>query len=150
MDTKLIKCLVLLSTLLVLTGCTERNFIPYQYISEGVYLCEGRVWDGTEWRDANVTDKPALQYVTSDDPIELYPCDLVSYDGSLYSISNYRKLLLDNGYRIESETRTSSTLDTTLYNEEDRVRIIYQSSGSIRILFENSRGLAHIILEGKS
>lgn len=149
MGAKLSCCTLLFLLLLTLAGCAERNFIPYQYVSEGVYLCEGKVWDGTEWRDANETDVQALQYVTSEDPIELYPYDLVSYDGSLYSLSNYRKLLLDNGYEIEAEERTSAVLDTTLFKEDDRVRLIYQSSGSVRILFENQEGLAHILLEGK-
>ena len=94
------------------------------------------------------TDTQALQYVTDASGISLSSGELAYYTGTLYSLSNYRELLLENGYRIESEVRTSDVLDTTLSSGSDRVRLIYQPSGSIRILFENLGGAAHILLEG--
>lgn len=133
---------------LCLTSCTNTTYIPYQYVAEDVYLCGGMLYVNGTARDASITDKPALQYVTSEEGINLYPCDLITYDGDLYSLSNYRALLIEEGYTVIEETRTDSLLDTTLEKNEDKVRLIYQSTGSIRILFKNQQGPAHILLEG--
>lgn len=144
MGTKVILCTVLLCAL---CGCSHVVEQPYIYISEGVYACGDTVWEDGTVRDRTPTDVQALQYITNDEGINLTPGELAYYEGTLYSLSNYRALLLERGYEVESEVRTSDVLDTTLSNGSDRVRLVYQPSGSIRILFENSKGAAHILLE---
>lgn len=145
MGAKITLCLI---SLCMLCGCSRVVEQPYTYIAEGVYACGDTVYENGVARSKTETDAQALQYVTDDRGISLSPGDLAYYTGTLYSLSNYRELLLESGYGIESEVRTSEVLDTTLSNGSDRVRLIYQPSGSIRILFENSGGVAHILLEG--
>ena len=145
MGAKVTVCLTLLCMLCGYSRVVEQ---PYTYIAEGVYACGDTVWENGVARSRAATDTQALQYVTDDCGISLSPGELAYYTGTLYSLSNYRELLLENGYRIESEVRTSDVLDTTLSSGSDRVRLIYQPSGSIRILFENLGGAAHILLEG--
>lgn len=145
MGAKIILCIPLL---LLLCGCTQTIEHPYVYVEEGVYACEETVWEHGKSRSRTPTDTQALQYVTDDRGIELSHGELAHYTGTLYSLSNYRELLLEHGYIVEKEVRTASVLDTTLSCSGDRVRIIYQQSGSIRILFENEQGVAHILLEG--
>lgn len=145
MGAKVTVCLILLC---MLCGCSRVVEQPYTYIADGVYACGDTVWENGVARSRAATDTQALQYVTDDRGISLSTGELAYYTGTLYSLSNYRELLLENGYRIESEVRTSDVLDTTLSSGSDRVRLIYQPSGSIRILFENLGGAAHILLEG--
>ena len=146
MGPKISCCALLL--LILLCGCTRVVERPYMYITDGVYVYGDMVEDCGLMRNRTPTDTQALQYITDDSGISLTPGELASYDGSLYSLSNYRELLLSNGYVIDSEIRTADILDTTLSFGEDKVRLIYQPSGSIRILFKNSKGAAHILLEG--
>ena len=141
------KLILLVLSCLCLAGCKETTYVPYQYVAEGTYLCNGMLYEDGVPRNASVTDKAALQYVVSEDEIALYPYD-ITYDGDLYSLSNYRSLLLQAGYTVVEEVRTDSLLDTTLTKGNDKVRLIYQPAGSIRILFKNQQGPAHILLEG--
>ena len=145
MGAKVTACLTLLC---MLCGCSRVVEQPYTYIADGVYACGDTVWENGVARSRAATDTQALQYVTDASGISLSSGELAYYTGTLYSLSNYRELLLENGYRIESEVRTSDVLDTTLSSGSDRVRLIYQPSGSIRILFENLGGAAHILLGG--
>lgn len=133
---------------LLLCGCTVRVDKPYEYIREGVYASGDVVSENGNLRSRTPTDNQALQFVPDGGGISLVPGELAYYTGSLYSLSNYRELLLKEGYITDSLTRTSEVLDTTLSRGGDRVRLIYQQSGSVRILFENKEGLAHILLEG--
>ncbi len=146
MGTKISCCALLM--LMLLCGCTQTVERPYVYVSAGVYAYGDMVDDCGVMRNRTPTDTQALQYITDDGGISLIPGELASYEGSLYSLSNYRELLLSNGYVIDREIRTADILDTTLSAGEDRVRLIYQPSGSIRILFKNLKGAAHILLEG--
>lgn len=143
-----VRLLSALSALLLLVGCKQEVAVPYVYVSEGVYACGNSVWDHGTIRTRTPTDVQAMQYVTDDSGIDLTPGTLADYAGTLYSLSNYRELLISNGYGVESETLTCDVLDSTLSLGGDRVRLIYQPSGRIRILFENYRGAAHILLEG--
>lgn len=145
MGPKMISVILLLGALLC--GCAYTVEVPYVYIQEGVYACGDTVYDHGSTRKRTPTDLQALQYIPDGSAIELLPGELVSYSGTLYSLSNYRMILLQNGYVIESEQRTCDILDTTLVCGEDRVRLIYQPSGHIRILFKDIRGPAHILLE---
>lgn len=144
MGAKLICCLL---SLLLLSGCAETISVPYSYVAEGVYMCGDTVWEDGVARDRTPTDKQALQYITDANGVNLYPCGLVTYTGTLYDLSNYRELLLENGYVITTEVRTSNMLDTVLLNGDGRVRLIYLASGSIRILFEKPESVAHILLK---
>lgn len=145
MGTKIIFCII---AMCMLCGCSRTVEQPYTYISEGVYACGDVVCEDGVIRDRTPTDIQAMQYITNDEGINLAPGELAYYTGTLYSLSNYRTLLIENGYVVEKEVRTADLLDTTLSKEGDRVRLIYQPSGSIRILFENLEGAAHILLEG--
>lgn len=145
MGTKVIPCTLLFC---LLCGCSQVVEQPYIYISEGVYACGDTVWEDGAVRDRTPTDVQAMQYITNEEGIDLVPGELAYYTGTLYSLSNYRALLLESGYTVEKEVRTADVLDTLLSNGTDRVRLIYQPSGSIRILFENPKGAAHILLEG--
>lgn len=147
MGTK-IKILTVSALFLMLCGCTKVITVPYTYVSEGVYACGDKVWENNVIRDKTSVDRQALQFIQDDRGVNLIPGELADYSGSLYSLSNYRALLLGEGFAVERETRTCDILDTTLSKDGDRVRLIYQSSGSIRILFENRQGAAHILLEG--
>lgn len=124
---------ILLSTLL-LCGCTYEAAVPYVQLADNVYATEEVVWEEGNVRDRQVTDKQVLQYVTDDNGIDLQPGELAFYYGTLYSLSNYRAQLLSEGYTIESETQTPDVLDTVLSKEGERVRLIYQRSGTIRII----------------
>lgn len=129
-----VRKLLPLLCLLVLCGCTYQKDMPYVYITEGVYATSDRVWDNGVVRERQVTDKQALQYITDDNGVDLQKGELVFYHGTLYSLSNYRAYLLAEGYVVESETRTSDLLDTILSKDSQRVRLIYQKSGTIRII----------------
>lgn len=148
MGTKLAALALCAVTLCFLPSCTYTIERPYVYVSEGVYAYEDRVWENGVVRNKTPTDMQALQFIPDDSGIDLVPSELVDYEGSLYSLSNYRELLLSSGYTTIKETRTCDILDTTLAAGEDRVRLIYQPSGRIRILFENPEGGAHILLRG--
>lgn len=143
-----LKVLLLSLLFTALCGCSQTVEQPYTFLGDNTYSCGDVVWENGVSRNKLPTDAQALQYVTDGTRIDLVPGDLAFYSGSLYSLSNYRKLLLEEGYIIESETRSPILLDTTLNFGGDRVRLIYQSSGSIRILFENQEGFAHILLKG--
>jgi hypothetical protein len=142
-----VRYLIPLLLLTLLSGCTRTVDIFYIYVSEGVYAHEDKVWDQGVIRDRFPTDKQALQFVTDDHGIQLVRGELAYYRGTLYSLSNYRELLLANGYVTENLTRTSNLLDTTLRGPDSRVRLIYQRGANIRILFEKPECLAHILLE---
>ena len=139
---------VICSLCLLTSGCARIEYRPYMYIDDGVFLYEGKVWDHGEVRARTPTDKQALQFICDHNGVDLVKGELAYYEGSLYSLSNYREYLINCGYVEEHTTRTRDLLDTTLSNGNDRVRLIYQQSGRIRILFENQPAPAHIILEG--
>lgn len=139
---------ICLFLVLLLCGCTQTITRPYTCLADGVYAYEGTVWENGATREKTPADIQAMQYIPDDSGIDLTPGELTDYTGTLYSLSNYRVLLLQEGYAIESEIRTRDVLDTTLGRCGDRVRLIYQPSGRIRILFENPGGAAHILLEG--
>lgn len=143
-----LKMLSACTVLCLLVGCTQTVAIPYVQIAEGVYACGDVVWDQGTLRSRTPTDIQSMQYVPDDSGISLTPGELADYIGTLYSLSNYRELLLQEGFSVEKETRTCDILDTTLFRDDERVRLIYQPSGRIRILFENRQGAAHILLEG--
>lgn len=130
-----------LSLLFLLSGCMEPRveYVPY------VVLDNGRLLHGNE---ENYTgSKQVLEFCTGfTEP--LYTGELNFYHGTLYGLSNYRELLLNNGFEETTVTKTSDLLDSTLSNGSDRVRLIYQNTGTIRIVFENRSGAAHILLEG--
>lgn len=142
------KRLLPLMLVMLLSGCTRTIEIPYTFVSEGVYAYEDSVWDHGTVREKLPDERQALQFVTDDKGILLEKGELVYYEGTIYSLSNYREVLLKSGYVEENCTRTYDVLDTVLTRDADRVRLIYQRSGIIRILFENRQGVAHILLEG--
>lgn len=138
---------VLMATLLC--GCTKVHNVPYIRIADGVYAVGDEVWDHGVKRERMPNEQQALQFVTDDKGVDLVGGDLAFYTGTLYSLSNYRLALLDNGYTVSKEVRTHDLMDTTLKKDKDRIRLIYQRSGTIRILFEKSRGERHIVMEGR-
>lgn len=96
--------------------------------------------------EQSVQEKQVLEYcVGTEDP--LYYTSINSYEGSLYALSYFRQQLLSRGYTERVWTQSSDLLDTILSGNGERVRLIYQSNGSIRIVFENQAGAAHILLE---
>lgn len=129
---------------ILLSGCSYVEETPYVCITEGVYAVGNTVKDHGEIRERLPSEQQALQFVTDDKGVDLTGGRLAFYSGTLYSLSNYRKALLDDGYRVDTITRTCDVLDTTLKKGNDRIRLIYQRSGTIRILFEKNRGERHI------
>lgn len=136
MGTKLITALLLLT---LLSGCAPTSdYTPY-------YLTTGGVKVYAE-QEPPVGDAQVLEFCTGErEP--LYHTTLNFYSGSLYALSNYRQALLNNGFVTESLTQTGDLLDTVLSDSTERVRLIYQATGTIRIVFENQAGVAHILLE---
>lgn len=134
--------------LILLTSCSvKENRIPYVQLDSGTLTPDGQVHIDDYQRELFVTDHQVLDFCTG--PAEtLDKGELNFYYGSIYALSNYRGLLLNNGFTTETLEQTSTLLDTTLSNGSERVRLIYQVSGTIRILFENPEGQAHILLGG--
>lgn len=133
------KLTVALLLALLLTGCASRvENRPYYLSDDGVKVYSSE--------SADPYKKQVLEFCHGPD-YALYHTRLNSYDGSLYALSNYREMLLENGYVEQSCTRTSSLIDCVLYNHQGRVRLIYQSTGAIRIVFENKDCAAHILLK---
>lgn len=135
MGTKLIPILL---SLLLLCGCQQSvEYVPYAQQEDGSCRYPMREY----------TSHQVLEYCpgTLD---TLTKGELSAYHGSLYALSNYRAYLLAKGFVETSRESTASVLDSMLDNGDERVRLIYQSSGTIRIIVENPDGLAHILLEG--
>ncbi len=132
------KLTAILLSLILLCGCTSREeFIPYAVQADG-----SRRYPGEEY-----TSHQVLNWCdgTSD---TLTKGELYFYTGSLYAVSNYRTHLLSNGFEEVSSSNSDTLLDSLLSNGDERVRLLYQSTGTIRILLEKSDGVAHILLEG--
>ena len=132
------KLIPLLLPFLLLCSCqAPTEFVPYAQQEDG------------SWRYPmqNYTSHQVLEYCegTLD---TLSKGELNFYHGSLYALSNYRAYLMGNGFVETHYEATASVLDSMLDNGDERVRLIYQSSGTIRIIVENPDGLAHILLEG--
>lgn len=124
---------------------TERT--PFELLEGGAHAFGDVVLEDGVSRLRTVTDKQVLQFICDDTGAHLKPGELAYYTGTLYDLSNYRTLLLDEGFSTEVLYQTASVLDTTLVFDDERVRLIYTSSGTIRILFEKEEGVAHILLK---
>lgn len=135
---------LLVATALLLGGCSYVVETPYVCIKDGVYAVGNTVKDHGEIRERLPSEQQALQFITDDKGVDLMGGRLAFYTGTLYSLSNYRKALLDDGYKVDTITRTCDVLDTTLKRGDDRIRLIYQRSGTIRILFKKNKGERHI------
>lgn len=127
-------------TLLLLQGCAAQTVRTPYYLSEA----GEKVYAGQE---SNPREKQALEYCASVGAEPMYNTSLNFYTGNLASISNYRECLISNDFRTQSIVQTSERIDEVLSNGFERVRLIYTSSGTIRIVFENPKGVAHILLE---
>lgn len=125
---------------LFLTGCSPHTTYQPYYLTES----GERVYAGQE---SSPVEKQALEYCTDDDAEPLYNTSLNFYTGNLASISNYRERLLAKDFDTKSIVKTPERIDEVLSNGFERVRLIYTSSGTIRIVFENPEGVAHILLE---
>lgn len=123
--------------LLLLTSCrTVVEETPYAQLENGLLYADG-----------TTSTKQVLEFCTG--PITpMYKGELNFYEGDLYSLSNYRELLLLNGFTEITCNKSSTLLDSLLSNGEESVRLIYQSTGAIRIIHEKTNGIAHILLEG--
>ena len=122
----------------LLCGCQQRvEYVPFAQQEDG----------SLRYPMQSYTSHQVLEYCdgTAD---ALSKGELNFYHGTLYALSNYRSYLLANGFTETHFENTASVLDSMLDNGEERVRLIYQSSGTIRIFLENPDGLAHILLEG--
>ena len=143
--------LALLLSLLLLTGCTTKvvkQNVPYVRLESGEIATATTVFTMHGARARTAKDSQPLYFCTDWGDSVLEQRNLIQYEGSLYSLSNYRQALLDNGWVEDSLVQTSDLLDSMLVRDNDRVRLIYQSTGMIRILFDNPQGAAHILLEG--
>ncbi len=132
------KLTVLAITLLLLCGCSPSvEYVPYAQQADGTY----------RYPEADYTSHQVLQWCegTTD---ALTKGELYFYNGSLYALSNYRAYLMSNGFSEVESAKTDALLDSVLSNGDEKVRLIYQSSGTIRILLEKSDGVAHILLGG--
>lgn len=134
------KLTIIALVLLLLQGCAVQTVHTPYYLSE----TGEKVYAGQE---SNPRDKQVLEYCTSAGAEPMYNTSLNFYTGNLASISNYRERLVGNDFRTQSIVQTSERIDEVLGNGFERVRLIYTSSGTIRIVFENPEGVAHILLE---
>lgn len=133
------KLIPLLLALCLLCGCsTEERYIPYYVTDSGAHI---HATDTPAEHDKQVLEFCEGEYSP------LYHTTLNFYSGDLYALSNYRARLLALGWETISLTQTSELLDTVLTDGTERVRLIYQNTGVIRIVFENQSGAAHILLE---
>ena len=125
-------------TILLLCGCSAKTvYVPYALQEDGSHRLPMSTY----------TSHQVLEYCdgTLD---KLSKGELSTYHGTLYALSNYRVYLMNNGFVETSYEATSSVLNSLLDNGSEKVRLIYQSSGTIRIVMENQEGLAHILLGG--
>lgn len=132
------KLTAILCACLLLCGCTpKQEYMPYTQQEDGT----------SRYPLSDYTSHQVLEWCegTFD---TLTKGELSTYHGSLYAISNYRAYLLSKGFQEVASENSASVLDSMLDNGDERVRLIYQSSGTIRIIMENPDGLAHILLEG--
>lgn len=136
MGAKLIAALTCL-LLLVSCGPSPIEYVPYTLQEDGTQRLP----------ESCYTSHQLLQWCEGPSS-KLVWRELYFYDGSLYALSNFRRSLLNHGYVEEVREQSSSVLDILLTSDAERVRLIYQSSGTIRIIMENPDGLAHILLEG--
>lgn len=135
--------------LLLLTACsTNTRYSCYVLVDNGeralameVYNCDNVARVRTD------LDRQVLEFCPDYTDYTLIHQELSIYIGSLYALSNYRELLLDNGYAEVSRIQTSELLDVSLEKGEDGVRLIYTHNGVVRILFKNSEGDSHILLK---
>ena len=122
----------------LLCGCSAKTvYVPYALQEDGSHRLPM----------SDYTSHQVLEYCggTTD---RLSPGELSTYHGSLYALSNYREYLMYNGFVETSYEASASVLNSLLDNGSERVRLIYQSTGTIRIVMENQAGLAHILLGG--
>ena len=130
------KLIPLAAAFLLLCGCAQQTmYVPYALQEDG----------SCRYPSKGYTSHQVLEYCegTTD---KLTHTELNFYDGSLYALSNYRAWLMSNGFVETAKTQSATILDSMLTNAGDRVRLIYQSTGTIRIITENPEGLAHILL----
>lgn len=131
---------ITLALLLLLVGCSATvTRTPYLELSNGDKLY------------ANTDTIPIQQEVLDycpDNTTKLQHTYLNFYEGGLQGISNYRQLLLDNGFVEQVNEHSAEVLDSMFYSDDGRVRIIYQVSGTSRIIFEKPESEAHILLKG--
>lgn len=143
---KYFRSLLLLSMILC-CGCTpSHEEIPYVRLESGELATQNVVFTLQGTRERTAQDVQPLYFIADGEDYELEQSAVLQYTGTLYALSNYRELLLKRGYKEDAFIQTAAILDTTLYNEQERVRLIYQSTGTIRILFDNPEGDAHILL----
>ena len=135
--------------LILLTGCkTVTKEVPVFYLSDGSLVAGDKVQnrDGTE-RMLSARDKTNLYFVPNNEGDKLTYVDLATYEGTIYALSDYYYALLENGYSVEQSESTPDTLDYILGNGTERVRLVYMAPNTIRIMYDNWEGDAHILLE---
>lgn len=139
-----------LATLLFLfTACsTNTRYSCYVMVDNGERALATEVYNSDNVaRVRTDLDRQVLEFCPDHADYSLIHQELSIYIGSLYALSNYRELLLDNGYAEVSRIQTSELLDVSLEKGEDGVRLIYTHNGVVRILFKNSEGDSHILLK---
>lgn len=89
---------------------------------------------GITSKDINNRYVQPLYLFATDTNYTLSRGDMNNYSGTLDDLSAYELKLKENGYTTESLVFNNQYIDTYLVNEEgDKVRLLYVSTGTIKI-----------------
>ena len=129
----------------IYTVCKIDNGLPYVYSTSGVYSVSNNTLEPCY--DINVEKKPALQLFPTDKDFNFEYVLPGLYKGTLEDVSAYVNFMVTNDsatYYIVNSNPES--LEVIVDSSEYSARILYNTSGDVRVYFVDNSNLSIIPL----